>query len=142
MPGATTNVTVNTTVEKFYDVIRDFEACPDFIPDVKKIVIHSKDDKGAVVEYFLKMFGVSIEYTLKFEFEPYHTIRWSFIKGNKMKDNSGYWKLTPKGNNEVEAEYHAELKLGALIPSAVSDSLINVGLPKLMQQYKEYAESL
>ncbi len=142
MPGATTKITVNTSIEKFYEVISDFESYPEFIPEMKDIKVNSMNEKQGEIEFALKMMGMSIEYTLKFEFDAPKEAKWTFVKGNKMKDNTGYWKLTAIDKNKVEAEYHAELTLGALIPGAVADTLVKVGLPNLMKQFKDRAESL
>jgi len=140
MAGVTTSVTVNTSIEKFYEVIRDVKSYPEFIPEMKKVNVISMDDTDGEVKYDLKIMGFGVSYTLKLKMTSPTEISWTFVKGTKMKDNTGYWKLKKIDDNTTEAEYKVELKLGALVPKKFTDQLTKVGLPALMKQFKERAE--
>ena len=140
MAGITTSVTVNTSIEKFYEVIRDVKSYPEFIPEMKKVNVISMDDTDGEVKYDLKIMGFGVSYTLKLKMTSPTEISWTFVKGTKMKDNTGYWKLKKIDDNTTEAEYKVELKLGALVPKKFTDQLTKVGLPALMKQFKERAE--
>ena len=142
MAGVTTNLTVNVPIEKFYEVISDVESYPEFIPEMKAIKVISMSDTDGEVKYDLKIMGFSVSYTLKLKKNAPTELSWTFVKGTKMKDNQGYWKLKKIDDNTTEAEYKVELKLGALVPKKFTDQLTKVGLPALMKQFKERAENL
>jgi len=142
MAGVTTNLTVNAPIEKFYEVISDVESYPEFIPEMKKIKVISMSDTDGEVKYDLKIMGFGVSYTLKLQKNAPTELSWTFVKGTKMKDNTGYWKLKKIDDNTTEAEYKVELRLGALVPKKFTDQLTKVGLPALMKQFKERAENL
>jgi len=140
MAGVTTNLTVNAPIEKFYEVISNVESYPEFIPEIKTVKVISMDDTDGEVKYDLKIMGFGVSYTLKLKMTAPTEISWTFVKGTKMKDNTGYWRLKKVDDNTTEAEYKVELKLGALVPKKFTDQLTKVGLPALMKQFKERAE--
>jgi coenzyme Q-binding protein COQ10 len=142
MAGVTTNLTVNVPIEKFYEVIADVKSYPEFIPEMKNINILSMTDTNGEVEYELKIMGFSVSYTLKLQKTAPTELSWTFVKGTKMKNNEGHWKLKSIDENTTEAEYKVELALGALVPKKFTDQLTKVGLPNLMKQFKERAETL
>jgi len=142
MAGVTTKLTVNAPIEKFFEVIADVDSYPEFIPEMKSIKVISMSDTDGEVKYDLKIMGFSVSYTLKLQKTAPTELSWTFVKGTKMKDNTGHWKLTKIDDNTTEAEYKVELKLGALVPKKFSDQLTKVGLPNLMKQFKERVESL
>ncbi len=143
MSGASKTIVVETSMEKFYEVIKDVEKYPEFIPEMEGVDIKSMDEEEAVVEYKIKLMGVNLNYTLELEFNKPEGLKWSFVSANKfMKGNEGYWKLKKLEDNKIEAEYHIELKLGRLVPKKVEDTLASAGLSNLLKQFKERAESL
>ena len=142
MAGVVTTITVNAPIEKFYEVITDVESYPEFIPEMKSVKVLSMTDTDGEVEYNLKIMGFSVSYTLKLKKNPPTELTWTFVKGTKMKDNQGHWKLKKIDDNTTEAEYKVELKLGALVPKKFTDQLTKVGLPALMKQFKDRVESL
>ena len=142
MAGVTTNLTVNVPIEKFFEVISDVESYPEFIPEMQKIEVISMSDTEGEVKYDIKIMGFPVSYTLRLKKDFPNELSWTFVKGTKMKDNKGYWKLKKLDDDTTEAEYHVELKLGALVPKKFTDQLTKVGLPALMKQFKERAESL
>ncbi len=143
MAGATKVITIDTSLEKFYEVVYDVNKYPEFIPEMEKVNVLSMDEEKGEVKYEIKLMGMKLNYTLKLSFDKPNGMSWSFVKASKfMKDNSGYWKLKSLGENQVEAEYHVELKLGRLVPKSVEKTLAGAGLPALLKQFKERAESL
>lgn len=142
MAGTSTSITISTSAEHLFNILKDVSAYPEFIPEMKKISILSEDDQKARIEHHTKIMGFSVDYTLDYQFDPPYRLSWSFVKGNRMKNNVGSWQLVPKGEHEVEATYNISVEVGALVPKKIVDQLMKVQLPTLMNQFKKRAESL
>lgn len=142
MAGTSISINISTSMEDFFDLIKDVPSYPEFIPEIKKVKVISEDDDGARIEHKTKIMGFSVDYTLDYKYEAPNKISWTFVKGNRMKDNVGSWTLVSKGDHEIEATYEISVTVGALVPKKIVDQLMQVQLPSLMKQFKKRSESL
>ncbi|NMO14088.1 SRPBCC family protein [Pyxidicoccus fallax] len=139
MPGATRTIVINAPVEKVFDVITQYERYPEFLPEVKEI--RTSNRQGNTVEVHYKVDVVkTVNYSIRVTEERPKRMAWSFIKGEVMKDNKGSWVLEPEGEGKTRATYTVEMALGALVPKAIVNALVDTSLPKMLDAFKRRAE--
>ncbi|NOZ87537.1 MAG: SRPBCC family protein [Deltaproteobacteria bacterium] len=141
MPEVKDSIEVDVPVEKFFEVITDFENYPEFLPECKACSIEDDQGNTKIVNQTL-MVMKKINLKLKMELDPPKNLSWSLIKGDMMKENSGYWKLEDLDGKRTKATYGLEVKLKGLIPSGIVNSLIKSGFPAMLNNFKQRAEKL
>ncbi len=146
MPEAQRSVVVDVPREKLWAVISDYEKYPQFIPEMRSVRV--LETKGALqrvafeIEIQVLAFTRKVHYTLEFTNAPPATVRWRLVESDLVKGNDGGWTLEPAGDGKTKATYQIELRLGPLVPKAISNFLAEQSLPKLLDQFKRRAESL
>jgi ribosome-associated toxin RatA of RatAB toxin-antitoxin module len=136
---------VDVPLERFWDVVADYEAYPGFVPSVKRTrVVHL--EKGVKdVEYEVDLGVKTIKYTLRHLEHAPSKMTWSLLKGDMMKVSNGAWELSNHAGKTL-ARYTVEVQVQKprLVPQAivdrVSDELTKVQLPKTLDAFKARAE--
>jgi coenzyme Q-binding protein COQ10 len=143
MAQATKTVTVNVSPEHFFDVVADYEKYPEFLPEVKKVVVNGGQGAIKEVTYTVDIKAKVINYTLKHTAERPSVLRWTMVKGEMMKGNDGSWVIKPGAQpNTTEATYNIDLRLSALVPGFIEKALAEQQLPGLLANFKARAEKL
>ncbi|MHB8418031.1 MAG: type II toxin-antitoxin system RatA family toxin [Myxococcales bacterium] len=146
MAEAQRSVVVAVPPEKLWSVISDYEKYPQFIPEMRAVrVLETKGNVQRVsfeIEIAVLAFKRRVHYTLEFTNTPPLRVRWRLIESDLIKGNDGGWTLEAAGEGKTRATYQIELRLGPLVPKAVSNFLAEQSLPKLLEQFKGRAESL
>lgn len=136
---------VRVPVERFYDLVVDYERYPDFVPSVRscKVVRVAKGYRD--VEYRVDLGVKAIQYVLRHVETRPEKVTWSLLKGDMMKISSGSWELMPHAGNTL-ARYSVEVQVTKppLIPQAIvdriSDELTRVQLPRTLDAFRLRAE--
>ena len=68
MAGATRSIVINTTMEKMFAVIVDYEKYPEFLPEVKKIRLSNRRGNEVDVQYEAEIVKI-IKYKLRLKEE-------------------------------------------------------------------------
>lgn len=138
-------VVIDVPVERFFDVVVDYAAYPEFVPGIK--ACRPRPGEGeTLVEYELDLGVKRIRYTLRHVEERPRSVRWSLVSGDMMKVSSGSWELTAEGG-KTRARYAVDIQVSKppLVPQAlidkVSDELTRVQLPKTLEAFKARAEA-
>ena len=143
MAQASKSIVVNVPLEKFFDVVADFEKYPEFLPEVKKVVINGGQGSIKEVTYTVDIKAKVITYTLKHTADRPNKLSWTMIKGEMMKGNDGSWNLKPGPRPDTtEATYNIDLRLSALVPGFIEKALAEQSLPGLLANFKSRAEKL
>jgi ribosome-associated toxin RatA of RatAB toxin-antitoxin module len=144
MAVVTKQILVDVPIERFYDVVVDYERYPEFVPGIRRCRVR---DGGAEkqVEYELDLGIRRIKYVLRHEEQRPRRVAWSLVSGDMMKVSNGSWELTADGDS-TRATYSVEIQISRppLVPQAlvdrVSDELTRVQLPKTLEAFKARAE--
>ncbi len=140
MAGATRSIIINAPPEKVFDVITQYERYAEFLPEVKEVRVSER--KGSEVKVHYKVDVVkTIRYTILVREERPKRMSWTFVEGEVMKDNKGSWVLEPEGEGKTRATYTVEMALGALVPKAIINGLVEGSLPKMLEAFKRRAEA-
>lgn len=140
MPGASRSIVINAPMEKVFDVIAAYDTYPQFLPECKEVRLSNRQGAEVNVHYKVDLIK-SVRYTLRMKEERPNRVLWTFVEGEFMKDNHGSWTLEAAGDGKTKATYTIEMKLGALVPKGIVNSLVDAGLPKMLEAFKTRVES-
>jgi len=140
MSQAHESIEINCSAEHFYHVLTDFEKQAEFVSDLQDAKILKKDGETYRVKCKIRIMK-EIEYEVEETGVPNKSLKWKLIKGQFMKKNEGSWEIEELGPDRIRANYTIELKLSALVPSSLTTQLARMGLPKMLKEFKDHAES-
>ncbi len=144
MATVTKEVVVDAPIERFFDLVVDYERYPEFVPGIRTCRV--RDAQGEKqVEYELDLGVKRIRYVLRMTEERPRRVAWSLVSGDMMKVSNGSWDLAPDGDR-TRAVYAVEIQIARpplvpqLIVDRVSDELTRIQLPKTLEAFKARAE--
>ncbi|OVE81862.1 hypothetical protein BVY03_02490, partial [bacterium K02(2017)] len=111
MSSAVQSIKINATPAKCYKVIWDFENYPEYIDDLNEVEVKNKKSTTCEVTYHIKIIK-DITYTLNMKGTKSKKIEWSFVNGDFMKDNHGFWDFKEIKKGVTEATYSIDVSLG------------------------------
>ncbi len=144
MSVVTKQVLIEAPVEKFYDILVDYERYPEFVPGIKRCRVRAgKGEKE--VEYELDLGIRRIKYVLRHEEQRPRRVAWSLVSGDMMKVSNGSWELADdKGRTRAVYSVEIQISRPPLVPQSlvdrVSDELTKIQLPKTLEAFKARAE--
>jgi coenzyme Q-binding protein COQ10 len=136
---------VDVPLERFWEVVADYEAYPGFVPSVKRTQVVRADKGVKDVEYEVDLGVKTIKYTLRHLEHAPDRMTWSLVKGEMMKVSNGAWELSHHAGKTL-ARYTVEVQVQKppLVPQSimdrVSDELTKVQLPRTLDAFKAQAE--
>ncbi len=145
MSVVTKQVVVDAPVERFYEIVVDYERYPEFVPGIRRCRVRDLPGEKQV-EYELDLGIRRIRYVLRHEEQRPRRVAWSLVSGDMMKISNGSWELSPD-DGRTQAIYSVEIQISRppLVPQAlvdrVSDELTRVQLPKTLAAFKARAEN-
>ena len=143
MAAVTEQIDIDVPVERFFDVVVDYERYPEFVPGIKACRVKSEAPRQ--VEYELDLGLKRIRYTLRHEEERPRKVTWTLVTGEMMKVSNGSWELEDLGGR-TRARYAVEVRVSRppLVPQSIvdriSDELNRVQLPRILAAFKARAE--
>jgi ribosome-associated toxin RatA of RatAB toxin-antitoxin module len=140
MARAEKDVVIHAPLTRVFEVIRDYEQYPQFLPEIRSVTIVSRDAGICVARFELELI-MRISYTLRLVEQPPHSVDWSLVEAKMLTVNDGGWRLRERANGHTHATYGIELKVRGLIPKSVSTRLAGQTLPETLQHFKRRAES-
>jgi len=140
MAGATRSVVIDVPPDRVFDVIVDYDHYAEFLSEVKEA--RSADRKGNEVDVHYGIDLVKrIHYTLHMVEDRPRSVRWTFVRGEVMRDNRGSWTLEATPDGKTRATYSIEVGVGPLVPRSIVNMLVDQSLPKLLEAFKKRSES-
>src|SRR5512142_974617 len=101
-------VVVGVPVERFYDLVVDYERYPEFVPNLRAVRVLPGPTKD--VEYELDLGIRRIRYRLRHVEERPRRVAWSLVSGEMMKVSNGSWELSDAGG-KTRARYTVEIQI-------------------------------
>jgi coenzyme Q-binding protein COQ10 len=144
MAVVTKQVVIDTPVERFFDLVVDYERYPEFVPGIKACRIRDGGPEKHV-EYELDLGVKRLRYVLRMDETRPRRVAWSLVSGDMMKVSNGSWDLADE-QGRTRALYSVEIQIARppLVPQAlvdrVSDELTKVQLPRTLEAFKVRAE--
>jgi|APSaa5957512535_1039671.scaffolds.fasta_scaffold138084_1 coenzyme Q-binding protein COQ10 len=134
------SIEIKASPKKCYNVIWDFENYPEFVKDLNDVEVKGKRGNSCEVTYHIKVIK-DISYTLKLKGKPSSQIEWTFVEGDFMKENKGYWELEEVKKGVTMATYNIHVKFGLLVPGSVTKKLVGSSLPSMLKSFKKRIEA-
>lgn len=141
MAGASREEVYDVPAEKFYAALTDYESYPEILGEVDKIDVLDKSETSARIQYTINIVK-SFSYILKMTQKRPEHVSWTLESGSLFKVNSGSWKITPQGANSCKVSYQLDVDLKVFAPKAITNKLVAVNLPRMMQSFYEKAKAL
>jgi coenzyme Q-binding protein COQ10 len=144
MATVTKQVLIDVPVEKFFDLVVDYERYPEFVPGIRSVRVHGANGEKHV-EYELDLGVKRIRYVLRMTESRPTRVSWSLVSGDMMKVSNGAWELAAEGG-KTRALYTVEIQITRpplvpqMIVDRVSDELTRIQLPKTLDAFKARAE--
>jgi ribosome-associated toxin RatA of RatAB toxin-antitoxin module len=144
MAVVTKQMVIDAPVERFYEIVVDYERYPEFVPGIRRCRVKQADGEKQV-EYELDLGIRRIKYVLRHEEQRPRKVSWSLVSGDMMKVSNGSWELAADGAR-TRATYSVEIQISRppLVPQAlvdrVSDELTRIQLPRTLDAFKARAE--
>lgn len=134
------SIEIKAAPKQCFDVITDYANYGKFIKDLKSVTVTNKKGGTCDVTYEIDVIK-KISYTLHMETTPPNKIEWTFIRGDIMKDNYGFWDFKEMKKGVTKATYNIEVKFGLLVPGVITKALVGNNLPAMLKAFKERIES-
>ena len=144
MPKSTTTVDTFASPDEFREIVLALERYPEFLPEVKRVVVHEKSAGSALATFYVEVkvggMDVKTEYTVRYTFKG-NDISWTLDKSSTLTRNEGSWKLTETADGETHAVYENEITTNLPIPEDLQKLFADQELPRMMQRFRDRAEA-
>lgn len=139
MAEVSQSIEIKATPKQCYKVITDYESYPEFLDQLSEVEVSKKRGNTAEVTYKIDVIK-TISYTLKMKGKPDSHLEWTFVKGDVMKDNHGYWELEEIKKGVTLATYNIDVRFGLLVPKSITKTLVGKSLPEMLKAFKKRIE--
>ena len=112
------SVEVAATPQAVMAVVADFDAYPDWVPNLEQVEVLARDrrGRGTRVAFRLGTPWGEQAYTLAYRYQPRDAgMSWTYVQGT-LDDLAGSYALEPAGDGATRVTYRLEVALGVPIP--------------------------
>lgn len=128
-------------IEKFYQVITDYESYPEYMDGVDSTRIIQQTEQSALVEYSLNIIK-RLTYRLQLAHAPPQRVSWVLDSGDLFKKNEGAWELQDLGDGRTQVTYTLDVEFKFMIPKIIVNKVIKHSLPALFANVSARAKNL
>jgi ribosome-associated toxin RatA of RatAB toxin-antitoxin module len=110
-------IDVEASLEKLFEVATDFEAYPEWNPNIKSVEIRERDDagRGKLVWYEVDAKIKRLKYTLEYDYSGApESFSWKLVDGD-VKELRGSYRFDEFGD-VTEVEYETAIDPGFKVP--------------------------
>ncbi len=145
MATVTREVLIDAPIDRFFDLVVDYERYPEFVPGIRACRVRTANGEKHV-EYELDLGVRRIRYVLRMTEERPTRVEWSLVSGEMMKRSDGSWRLAAEGAR-TRALYSVDIQIARpplvpqLVVDRVGDELTRIQLPRTLEAFKARAEA-
>ncbi len=147
MPRIESSVTVNAPLARVWEIARDVESFPQFMPDLKSLAVLERSEDGlrTVTEWvgLVKEFKMTVKWTEEDLWDPEaHTCTFKMLKGD-LSRYDGVWSFAEQDgavrfDSVIDWQYDVPL-IGPLIKNLIAAKM-QENAEKVLTAIKERAE--
>jgi ribosome-associated toxin RatA of RatAB toxin-antitoxin module len=133
---------VNASPATIYEVVTDFEHYAEWVADLKRIEVLTRDDqgRGLEVEFRAAAFGRSTTYTLHYNYlNAPGELSWHQIEGDLTETLNGRYRFEADGD-ETKVTYDLEVELLVPIPTFIKSRAAYRIQTQALRELKAQAE--
>jgi len=139
---ATESITVNASPDTIYAVVTDFEHYADWVTDLKRIDVVTRDEEGRAleVEFRAAAFGRSTTYTLHYDYSKAPgELSWRQVQGDLTETLDGRYRFDAV-DDETKVTYDLEVELLVPIPTFIKSRAAYRIQTQALRELKAQAE--
>jgi ribosome-associated toxin RatA of RatAB toxin-antitoxin module len=133
-------VTMNASAERIMEVISGYEHYPDFLPEIRRVDVRSREKDTCVVLFEVQLI-MRVAYTLRLVKKSQSHLEWELVDSKLMTVNAGHWKLEPAEDGTTLVTYGLELELAGKLPASVNRRMAAEALPETLARFKSRVEN-
>lgn len=139
MPATQRSIEIDASPGDTLAVLTDFEAYPNFLPDLQAVEVIRAAPGDWEVRFSLRLIRPLV-YTLRLMAPDPLSLQWSLVEG-AFKANDGSWTLEPlDGGARTRATYTIDVGMGLYVPGNIVRSLSERSLPDTLSRFKAEIE--
>jgi len=119
---ASETISIAAPPDRVWAIAADVERYPDWVRDVKDVVVRSRDEqqRPSEVEFRTSALGRSTHYTLAYDYsQAPDVLAWKMVKGDIQRSIEGAYHLSPTSDGGTEVRYDLAIELAAPLPGFV-----------------------
>ncbi len=140
MAGASREEIFEVSAEQYYAALIDYQQYPKILGEVDTISVLDFSETSARIQYTVSIVK-AFQYTLKMTQKRPESLSWELESGSLFKKNSGRWTLTALGPNKCKVAYSLDVEIKLFAPAAITNKLVAVNLPRMMNAFYEFAKT-
>jgi uncharacterized membrane protein len=135
-------IEVDGSPQECFDALADYESFPEWQRAVKAVEVlnRDRDGRGRDVAFEIDAKVRTINYTLRYSYEPPHRISWDYVEGD-VKDVDGEMVLEDLGDGRTLATYSLALDPGVWLPGPLQKVLSDQVMKGSVEDLKKRVES-
>ena len=142
--------TIDAPVQAVFDTLVDFEAYPQWVPDLKatRVVRTDPQGRGVEVEFRAAAMGRSTSYTLSYDYgDAPARLGWRLAAGDIQRELDGNYHLAPAPGDPDRTEVAYELSIDLIVPvpgfvkRRAESRIMQTALPELKARIAAVAAS-
>jgi ribosome-associated toxin RatA of RatAB toxin-antitoxin module len=135
-------IVVAGTPQQCFDALVDYHSFPDWQRAVKSATVVTRDEagRGKDVAFEIDAKVRTIDYTLRYSYEPPHRIAWDYVEGD-VKDVDGEFVLEDQGDGTTLATYSLALDPGVWLPGPLQKVLNDQVMKGSVEDLKRRVEA-
>ncbi|NDL57300.1 SRPBCC family protein [Phytoactinopolyspora mesophila] len=139
----TSSITVAAPAADVMAVIADLEAYPEWTASVRQVevlTVYDDDGRPGEAKFVLDAGPVKDTYTLTYEWDNNHEVRWSLVEGTLIKQLEGSYRLV-EGDNGTEVTYQLTVDVSIPLLGMMKRKAEKVIIDTALKELKKRVES-
>lgn len=119
---ASETISIAAEPQRVWDIAADVERYPEWVRDVKDVVVRNRDEQGrpSEVEFRASALGRSTHYTLLYDYsQAPDVLAWKMVRGDIQRSIEGAYHLIPEPAGGTTVRYDLAIELTSPLPGFV-----------------------
>jgi ribosome-associated toxin RatA of RatAB toxin-antitoxin module len=139
----TSSILIGSDAADVMAVIADFPGYPEWVQGVKvaEVVEEGADGRARQVYFELDASPIRDQYTLRYEWDGDHAVRWSLVEGRMLKAMDGACELEERPDRTTEVTYRLAVDLAIPMIGMLKRKAEKVIIDNALKGLKQRVES-
>jgi hypothetical protein len=140
----TSSIVISADPASIMGVIADFDAYPAWAQGVKKadVLKDGADGRAEQVYFELDASPIKDQYTLEYDWNDDHSVRWWLVEGKMLKGMDGTYELDARGDGTTEVTYRLAVEISIPMIGMLKRKAEKVIIDTALKGLKKRVESL